>query len=79
MFCGNVVAATLRGGRQVMGWDRFLSFEGPDGFEPKVSFCWAVKIEWAKLLQSFRKAQETAVCFLFNSNIEHDASTWHRA
>ena len=78
MFCGNVVAATPRGGRQVMGWDN-LSLEGPDGFEPKVSFCWAVKIEWAKLLSSFRKAQETAVCYLFNSNIELDASTWHRA
>jgi hypothetical protein len=46
-----------------MGWDKFLSLEGPDGFEPKVSVCWAVKIEWAEILQSFRKAQETTVWF----------------
>ena len=79
MFCGSVAAATPRGGRQVMGWDRFLLLEGPDGLEPEVSVRWAVKIEWAKRLPSFHKAQETAVCFLFNGNIEHDASTWHCA
>lgn len=48
MFCGSVAAATPRGGRQVMGWDRFLLLEGPDGLEPEVSVRWAVKSEWAK-------------------------------